>query len=584
MANGFGSLYVGKSGLSGAQNAINVTANNLSNLNTKGYVREQVLFADMEYSTLSEAKMNHLYNQSINMKQSGLGVSVGDVVHTRDIFLDTYFRSESGRMNFYDTCHGTTNEIQELLQETEGEAFQEVMADLNEAVQELVKNPGSSINQNLLVQKATLFVERSAALYESLKEYQLNLNSQIEDKVKRINELGKGIAELNDRIRTVEANHVETAMELRDQRDLYLDELGTLARITFKEQEDGAVTVKLEAQEFVDRFTCHQMGTRTDTTTGFKTPIWKELSDEIKEEYVDVYDFTVDISSEMNTDIGALKAIVMCRGTEVADFRDIVEKSEQEFANTTQLSPIETAEAQLDHYVRSIVSTLNNLFTPLKEVTIEVGTQELTVQVWDEENGTVGAAGERPAAELFTRKSRPRYTEVVDNDGKTWYVYNGEDIGEDRYDSNGNRIPKDTATLYNILNLEVNKALTADETRLATFRQNGEVDHTLADKLAKVFDTDTLELSPNTTKFSYKNYYDNMVGYVASTGSVYMSVTNTLTSSVSSIENQRTMVIGVSSDEELSNMIRFQSAYNAASRFITTIDEMIEHMITQLGR
>ena len=584
MANGFGSLYVGKSGLSGAQNAINVTANNLSNLNTKGYVREQVLFADMEYSTLSEAKMNHLYNQSINMKQSGLGVSVGDVVHTRDIFLDTYFRSESGRMNFYDTCHGTTNEIQELLQETEGEAFQEVMADLNEAVQELVKNPGSSINQNLLVQKATLFVERSAALYESLKEYQLNLNSQIEDKVKRINELGKGIAELNDRIRTVEANHVETAMELRDQRDLYLDELGTLARITFKEQEDGAVTVKLEAQEFVDRFTCHQMGTRTDTTTGFKTPIWKELSDEIKEEYVDVYDFTVDISSEMNTDIGALKAIVMCRGTEVADFRDIVEKSEQEFANTTQLSPIETAEAQLDHYVRSIVSTLNNLFTPLKEVTIEVGTQELTVQVWDEENGTVGAAGERPAAELFTRKSRPRYTEVVDNDGKTWYVYNGEDIGEDRYDSNGNRIPKDTATFYNILNLEVNKALTADETRLATFRQNGEVDHTLADKLAKVFDTDTLELSPNTTKFSYKNYYDNMVGYVASTGSVYMSVTNTLTSSVSSIENQRTMVIGVSSDEELSNMIRFQSAYNAASRFITTIDEMIEHMITQLGR
>ncbi|MBQ9341321.1 MAG: flagellar hook-associated protein FlgK [Lachnospiraceae bacterium] len=584
MANGFGSLYVGKSGLSGAQNAINVTANNLSNLNTKGYVREQVLFADMEYSTLSEAKMNHLYNQSINMKQSGLGVSVGDVVHTRDIFLDTYFRSESGRMNFYDTCHGTTNEIQELLQETEGEAFQEVMADLNEAVQELVKNPGSSINQNLLVQKATLFVERSAALYESLKEYQLNLNSQIEDKVKRINELGKGIAELNDRIRTVEANHVETAMELRDQRDLYLDELGTLARITFKEQEDGAVTVKLEAQEFVDRFTCHQMGTRTDTTTGFKTPIWKELSDEIKEEYVDVYDFTVDISSEMNTDIGALKAIVMCRGTEVADFRDIVEKSEQEFANTTQLSPIETAEAQLDHYVRSIVSTLNNLFTPLKEVTIEVGTQELTVQVWDEENGTVGAAGERPAAELFTRKSRPRYTEVVDNDGKTWYVYNGEDIGEDRYDSNGNRIPKDTATFYNILNLEVNKALTADETRLATFRQNGEVDHTLADKLAKVFDTDTLELSPNTTKFSYKNYYDNMVGYVASTGSVYMSVTNTLTSSVSSIENQRTMVIGVSSDEELSNMIRFQSAYNAASRFITTIDEMIEHMIMQLGR
>lgn len=583
MANGFGSLYVGQSGLSGAQNAINVTANNLSNLNTQGYVREQVLFADKEYSTLSEAKMNHLYHQSINMKQSGLGVTVGDVVHTRDIFLDTYFRSESGRRSFYETCYGTTNEIQELLQETEGEAFQEVLADLNESIQELVKNPGSSVNQNLVVQKATLFIERSAALYDSLKEYQLNLNSQIEDKVKRINEIGKAISEYNDKIRTVEANHVETAMELRDQRDLLLDELGSLARITFKEQEDGAVTVKLEAQEFVDRFTCHQMAVRTDTTTGFETPVWKELSDFVKEEYVDVFDFTVDISSELNTDIGELKAIVMCRGTEVADFRDITEKSAKEFANTTQLSPVETAEAQLDSLVRSITTTLNNLFSPLKEVTIDIGTESKTVYVWDEENGTVGAAGERPAAELFSRRSRPRYTETVDNYGKTWYVYNDEEVGEDQYDLLGQLIPKDTATFYNILNLEVNKALTADETRLATFRQNGEVDHTLADRLSKVFDTDTLELSPETPKFSYKNYYDNMVGYVASNGSVYMSVTNTLTSSVSSIENQRTMVIGVSSDEELSNMIRFQSAYNAASRFITTIDEMIEHMIMQLG-
>ena len=54
MANGFGSLYVGASGLQNAQNALNTTANNLANVDTKGYVREQVRFADKNYIKLKE--------------------------------------------------------------------------------------------------------------------------------------------------------------------------------------------------------------------------------------------------------------------------------------------------------------------------------------------------------------------------------------------------------------------------------------------------------------------------------------------------------------------------------------------------
>ncbi|MBQ7076672.1 MAG: flagellar hook-associated protein FlgK [Lachnospiraceae bacterium] len=584
MANGFGSLYVGRSGLQGAQNAINVTANNLSNLNTQGYVREQVIFTDTQYSTLSPAKVNYVTDQSINMKQSGLGVQIGDVVHNRDIFLDQYYRSEVGRRTFYETSYGTTREIEELLQETEGEAFQEVLADLNEAIQELAKDPGTSINQNLVVQKATLFIERSVALYDSLKEYQLNLNTQIEDKIKRINEIGKELVELNEIVRTVEAGHVETAMEVRDRRDNLLDELGSLGKITYKEREDGVVTVRFEGVEFVDKFACHEITTREDTITGFKTPVWKDLSDLDKEEWVDVYDFNVDISTELNTDIGELKAIVMCRGTEYADFLDIEGKSAKEFSDTTQLSPLEAAEAQLDHLVHTLVTTLNNLFSPLKEETITVNGRQITCQVWNEENGTVGANGKGPGTELFSRRSYDRYKEVKDDNGKIWYVYNEEDTGEQKYDDNGKAIPRDTATYYNMVNLIINKDLVADETLLPTFRQNGEIDHSLSDKLANIFDKELTELTPDAPLLSFKNYYDNMVGYTANAGSVFSSVSNTLSSSVASIDHQRSAVINVSSDEELSNMIRFQSAYNAASRFITTIDEMIEHMIMQLGR
>lgn len=52
---------------------------------------------------------------------------------------------------------------------------------------------------------------------------------------------------------------------------------------------------------------------------------------------------------------------------------------------------------------------------------------------------------------------------------------------------------------------------------------------------------------------------------------------------MTAVDNQRSQVMGVSSDEELTKMIKFQNAYNASSRFINVVNEMIESMITQLG-
>ena len=80
MANSFGSLYVGASGLQSASHGLNTTANNLSNVNTEGYVREQVVYEDRNYRKIGEAAVGTQY--------AGLGVDVGTIVHARDIFLD----------------------------------------------------------------------------------------------------------------------------------------------------------------------------------------------------------------------------------------------------------------------------------------------------------------------------------------------------------------------------------------------------------------------------------------------------------------------------------------------------------------
>jgi len=73
-----------------------------------------------------------------------------------------------------------------------------------------------------------------------------------------------------------------------------------------------------------------------------------------------------------------------------------------------------------------------------------------------------------------------------------------------------------------------------------------------------------------------------MIVELSSKGSVYNTLATNLTSEVSSIDNNRQQVIGVSSDEELTNMIKYQNAYNAASRYINVVSEMLEHLVTRL--
>ena len=181
MGNGFGSLFVGAGGLQGAQNALNTTANNLANVNTKGYVRQQVLYTDRNYNTFDTTA-------SISPQQVGLGVKIGDVVHARDIFLDKSYRAESGRQAFYAASAEAVNEVYTFYQELEGEAFQDALQAVWTSFQELSKDPGDSVNQNLVIQKAGLLVSRASAVYDGNYCY-LFKNGHVVSEIKK-NKIG----------------------------------------------------------------------------------------------------------------------------------------------------------------------------------------------------------------------------------------------------------------------------------------------------------------------------------------------------------------------------------------------------------
>ena len=84
MANGMGSLMVGATGLRSSQTALNTTAHNLSNVNTEGYTRQQITFADSTYA--------NVFSKSLNKGKYGLGVDIDAISRIRNEFIDRSYR------------------------------------------------------------------------------------------------------------------------------------------------------------------------------------------------------------------------------------------------------------------------------------------------------------------------------------------------------------------------------------------------------------------------------------------------------------------------------------------------------------
>lgn len=582
-----GSLYIGASGLQTSQNALNTTAHNLSNVDTVGYTRQQVQQSDKRYLTLS------VDPESVNNKQTGLGVTYSRVKQVRDYFLDKTYRKESGRSMFYEVSTEVMEEVESQLGEMNGEAFQTSVTDLWTAVQELTKDPASSVTQSLLVQRASEFVQRASNVYEGLASYQDNINTQIKNQVNKINAYGKQLLEINDKIRAIESGGIEHANDLRDLRNKMLDELAELTDINYSEDMFGGVTVQIEGVDFVKGGTCYEIGLDEDATTGFYTPFWPQNatyrefengSRKYNIEGAEVFNLNREISADLNTDIGGLKAMILARGDHRADYSDI----NQDYDSISQ-SVIMNIQAEFDQLIHSIATKLNGILAEA------AGVKSGDITLAD---GTVlnGARFCDVNAEGYLRKedgSPVRFFEKVASDSYkkvTGTVTYRDENGVDRTATGDFWVyveenPDSTDTLYSIKNLKMDQDLMQRPAMLGFRLPDGSEDNETAEAMKAAFTEEAYSLNPNVKKkTTFVDYYTDLVSQVANSGSVYRSIYENQENTVESAQSAREQVVGVSSDEELSNMIKFQNAYNASSRYINVISQMLEHLISTLGR
>lgn len=598
MANSFGSLYVGASGLQSASHGLNTTANNLTNVNTEGYVREQVVYEDRNYRKIGTA--------AIGTQYAGLGVQVGTIVHARDIFLDKAYRQENGRYSFYSASSEAVQEVYTQLQETDGEAFKDAISDFEEAFEEFAKDPSDTVNQNLVLQKASLFLARAQAVQTGLEDYQKIINSKIIEDINTVNDIGKKIVDLNKRIQAIEAAGVEKAMDLRDTRDLLLDKLSTMVKMSYREDNTGVVHVEIEGVEFIDDVNFYQMGSKVDKKTQFVTAYWPQLSDIVSEtddslnNYYQVFDI-YNVDAEKNTDVGEIKALLLARGEEWTNYLGFMDENgnpitSEAYEKGISNSIMMNSEAELDTLIHQMVTAINDIFSPLTTVanayedaatvTYENNKGEMVtvnaadLKILDTANCSVGTDGELPPRELFVRNGCDRYTykqiTVTDGSGNTnsvyAYVYNEENI-------------EDASSCYTLKSLVINEDLVKQESYLPhlLYADQTQTNYSLGQDLSAIWSAQEFNLNPSdTTPCGYTGFYVKWIGEMANTGNVYKTTEASLEGTKEEIEFSRQGVIGVSSDEELTTMIKYQSAYNAASRYINVVNEMIEHLLTSL--
>lgn len=627
------SFGVGVSGLNAAQSSLNATAHNITNADTKGYVRQQVLTVDKEYAKTATVR---------GMDQTGHGTIIDKIRQLRDRFLDAAYRKESGRQGFYQAQAEAVTEVENLFGELEGTTFQSSMEGLWKAVQELQKEPESKVARTALVETANTFIERCQSISAQLKSFRQDLNLKVKNTVDRINTIGKRINELNTLIRKEEAGEQE-ANDYRDERNKLLDELGGYVKMSYKEVRDGTVLVTVEGTQFVTEFGINEIGLKTtDDGLNLHTPVWNFDTNDNGEPR-EVFNFSVPPTAAADTDIGSLKGLLLSRGTQ-GRYTDIpvqpkpedyengeedeyyisamraFEEAKVNYNNRIAPSLLTNTEAQFDQLIHGLTTMVNDVLAPnltatwtdggtpvwrnsegkilegdeippididdLDEYKIEekdaLGkpTGRYKVSILDTKNAPVSSdSSKTPGNALFERKSRPRYKELdLEMDGKKVMLYNSEDYDPNNEDSK--------YSMYSMGELEVNKNIRENVSLIPLSYNTNTGDYSMdtAAKLNKIWDKKFAVLNPNTlTKNDIMEYYTSFTSDIANTGHTRKALAKSQDVTKTSVDNQRQQVLGVSSDEELTHMIKFQQAFNAASRYITVIDEMLEHVVTRLG-
>ena len=220
----FFGLNIGYTGLQAANAALNVTGNNISNVETKGYSRQEAIQAAAD-----ALRTNTSYGMA------GAGVDTKSIDQIRNAYYDLKYWQNNASKGIYEIKQQYYRQIEDYFTDTDDvQGFNVVYSDMFDALDEVYKSAGDDTKKAEFLSRCNALTEYFNNMHTSLQRLQTDANNEIMNKVNEINSIASEIATLNKQINTIEVNHVK-ANELRDKRNLLIDQLSEIVDVQVTE-------------------------------------------------------------------------------------------------------------------------------------------------------------------------------------------------------------------------------------------------------------------------------------------------------------------------------------------------------------
>lgn len=609
MPNTFFGLTIGSTGLYGANIGINTTAHNVSNTETEGYSRQEVI--------MKAGDALRMYGTSGMM---GTGVVVTGIEQQRSEYYDRKYRSNNTVAGFYSTQEYYLKNIESYLNEIQLEGFTTTFNQFNDALQELSKNAADLTVRTEVTNFAQSFCEYFNFLSNSLLSIQEDTNFEVKNQVDSINSLGTQIAGLTKQINTLEITGGK-ANDLRDARALLVDELSSIVDIKVEEKVVGvegvgvtAYTVKIGESYLVDTYDSYKMMVvpreqkiNMNDLEGLYEVAWSngQSFNALKaggtlQSLIEVRDGNNDEAFAGKTTAGTGDMTVTVTATNYnktellnipttgiisignkdytyngfcirqndegnyeyefsldEELKKDVEDIEVRIGNSIDYKGIPYYLGQMNEFIRTYAKAFNDIHKSGQTLYGEEGL--------DFFNGTHPVSGDNY---VFEQSPDDETNDILFSSKTGIYAPESEEMNYGSY------------YFMTISNFTVTKAVYEDPSMVAaaTDVNNGIDNNDIVNAM--------IQLSNDTRMFKQGTPGGFLQTLIAELGIDADKSTNFNQNQqdiVSTIDNQRLSVSGVDTEEESMNLIRYQNAYNLSSKIISTMNEMYNKLINEMG-
>ncbi|WP_321778898.1 flagellar hook-associated protein FlgK [Sulfurimonas sp.] len=622
MASIFNALHIGYSGLNLAQNGINTTGHNISNAETEGYTRQRVVTAAA--TPLNSAPGN-----------VGNGATVMDIKRVFDNFVFDRYTSVSSDKEYSDFEKKTLEELSTYFPEIDGVGVKADLTKYYNMWQTFADNPDNDAIKLALATQTNTLTKHIAYTQDQVKKLQTRLNDQLAVNINEVNAIAKELAGLNKSIENAEAGKTYTANDLRDKRNVLERSLSRLiGAVTNSGQlesniqidsssntKTGSYTINVNGFNIVDGSSYHPIHIdNKNSEKGFYEvsyerqdgkliPMAEKISGGVIGSILNLRGASLDSTSGMPTN-GVIQSVIseldafaksMIESTNNIYARSATKKME---SNTLTLNPSNSL-TNSSYNVNEgefslIVYDIDGKIVARRIIKIDVATTmtgvagsnsiqaQIEAQIDDNGDGNANndiddyiifnwatyASGENALEfELDALKQSLGYTFSIEDTLKDASYDSGTNFagafGMSRY-FDGN----DAQSISLNANIKNNPTLiSAGATPLAG---DNVIALSMVQHQYEKFDFKVGGITYNETAYSM---FDIIATDVGTQTNAAILRNETISTQFNAIQLEYYSVSKVSLDEEMTNLIKYQTSYGAAAKIITTIDQMMQTLL-----